>query len=131
MNPYEQGEVLLINKPLHWTSFDAVRKIRNLVKTKKVGHAGTLDPLATGLLIICTGKMTKRIDEFTGMDKEYTGTFHIGATTPTFDSEQPADNIYPTEHITESLLHQTTKIFIGQIEQVPPIYSAIKIDGTA
>lgn len=130
-----QGEALLVNKPLTWTSFDVVNKLRYALKRKtnnrnyKVGHAGTLDPLASGLLIICCGKMTKRIDEFTGMDKEYTGTITLGATTPCFDKELPPDAFYPTEHITEALLHETTKQFTGIIQQYPPIYSAIKVDG--
>lgn len=131
-----QGEVLLINKPPNWTSFDVVNKLRYAL-TKKlgqrltVGHAGTLDPLATGLLIVCTGKMTKRMDEYTGMDKEYTGTFFIGATTPTYDAEKEPDAHYPIGHIDEALLKSTAKQFVGKIEQVPPVYSAIKIDGTA
>ncbi len=130
-----QGEALLVNKPLTWTSFDVVNKLRYALKRKtnnknyKVGHAGTLDPLASGLLIICCGKMTKRIDEFTGMDKEYTGTITLGATTPCFDKELPPDAFYPTEHITEALLYETTKQFTGIIQQYPPIYSAIKVDG--
>src|SRR5579871_4606684 len=111
MNPYEQGEVLLINKPLHWTSFDAVRKIRNLVKTKKVGHAGTLDPLATGLLIICTGKFTKRINEFMAQEKEYTGSFTIGATTPTYDLESEPGNFKDFSFVDEAQLVETTKKF--------------------
>ena len=131
---FAEGEVLLINKPLSWTSFDVVNKLRYTITKKlgnriKVGHAGTLDPLATGLLIICTGKMTKRIDEFTGMDKEYTGTFFMGATTPTYDSEMEPDAIFPIEHINENLLHEAVKQFSGVIQQMPPIYSAIKIDG--
>lgn len=130
-----QGEALLVNKPLTWTSFDVVNKLRYALKRKtnnrnyKVGHAGTLDPLASGLLIICCGKMTKRIDEFTGMDKEYTGTITLGATTPCFDKELPPDTFYPTEHITEQLLQDTTRQFTGVIQQMPPIYSAIKVDG--
>lgn len=130
-----QGEVLLVNKPLEWTSFDVVNKLRYALKRKtnnknyKVGHAGTLDPLASGLLIICCGKMTKQIDNFTGMVKEYTGTITLGATTPCFDKELPPDAFYPTEHISEELLHQTTKQFIGIIQQLPPIYSAVKVDG--
>ncbi len=133
---FAEGEVLLINKPLSWTSFDVVNKLRFAITKKvgqrlKVGHAGTLDPLATGLLIICTGKMTKRIDEFTGMDKEYTGTFFIGATTPTYDSEMEPDATFPTEHINEIVLHDAKNKFLGFIEQMPPVYSAIKIDGTA
>lgn len=130
-----QGEALLVNKPLEWTSFDVVNKLRYALKRKtnnknyKVGHAGTLDPLASGLLIICCGKMTKRIDEFTGMDKEYTGTITLGATTPCFDKELPPDAFYPTEHITEELLYETAKQFVGVIQQYPPIYSAVKVDG--
>lgn len=130
-----QGEALLVNKPLEWTSFDVVNKLRYALKRKtsnknyKVGHAGTLDPLASGLLIICCGKMTKHIDEFTGMEKEYTGTITLGATTPCFDKELPPDAFYPTEHITEELLRETAKQFVGVIQQMPPIYSAIKVDG--
>jgi tRNA pseudouridine55 synthase len=130
-----QGEALLVNKPLEWTSFDVVNKLRYALKRKtnnknyKVGHAGTLDPLASGLLIICCGKMTKRIDEFTGMDKEYTGTITLGATTPCFDKELPPDAFYPTDHITEELLRETTTQFVGVIQQYPPIYSAVKVDG--
>lgn len=131
---FEQGEVLLVDKPLQWTSFDVVNKLRYTITKKlgkriKVGHAGTLDPLATGLLIICTGKMTKRIDEFTGMDKEYTGTFMLGATTPTYDSETTPDATFPVEHITAQHLADTTKKLTGHIEQMPPLYSAIKVEG--
>ncbi len=131
-----EGEVLLINKPLQWTSFDVVNKIRYAISKKtgkklKVGHAGTLDPLATGLLIICTGKMTKRIAEFTGLNKEYTGTFFLGATTPSYDSETKIDATFPIRHIDEKMLDETTTKFIGVIQQVPPIFSAIKVDGTA
>ena len=131
---FTEGEVLLINKPLTWTSFDVVNKLRYTITKKlgnriKVGHAGTLDPLATGLLIICTGKMTKRIDEFSGMDKEYTGTFFIGATTATYDSEMEPDATFPIEHINVTLLKEAQLKFIGVMEQMPPIYSAIKIDG--
>jgi tRNA pseudouridine55 synthase len=129
MNPYEQGEVLIVNKPLHWTSFDAVRKIRNLVRTRKVGHAGTLDPLATGLLIICTGKFTKRISEFMAQEKEYTGTFTIGATTPTFDLESDPENFIDFSSINDEMINRTTQKFKGEIMQVPPIHSAIKKDG--
>ena len=129
MNSYEQGQVLLINKPLHWTSFDAVRKIRNLVKTRKVGHAGTLDPLATGLLIICTGAFTKRINEFMAAEKEYTGTFTLGSTTPTFDLESVPENIKDYSLITHQQIFDTAKKFTGEILQVPPIHSAIKKDG--
>lgn len=129
------GQVLLIDKPLHLTSFDVVNKIRWKIKRTftikkiKVGHAGTLDPLATGLLIICTGKMTKQIDTFQGQEKEYTGTFVLGSTTPSFDLETEINETFPTEHITEKDIHQATKQFIGDIEQFPPIFSAIKKDG--
>lgn len=131
---FAEGEILLINKPLTWTSFDVVNKLRYAITRKlgnkiKVGHAGTLDPLATGLLIICTGKMTKRIDELTGMDKEYTGTFLLGATTPTYDSEMEVDATFPVEHINGNLLNEAVKKFVGVTQQMPPIYSAIKIDG--
>ena len=129
-------QVLLIDKPLTWTSFDVVNKLRYTISRKigqriKVGHAGTLDPLATGLLLICTGKMTKQIDAFSGLDKEYTGTFYIGATTATYDSEMEPNATFATSHITEDLLHETLLQFSGIIEQMPPIYSAIKIDGKA
>jgi tRNA pseudouridine55 synthase len=129
LSPFEEGKVLLINKPLEWTSFDAVRKIRNLIRIKKVGHAGTLDPLATGLLIVCTGKFTKRINEFMAQEKEYTGTFTIGATTPTYDLESAPENITPIDAITPENIHDATKPFIGNIMQVPPAHSAIKIEG--
>ena len=128
-NPYEEGRTLLINKPLYWTSFDAVRKIRNLVKTKKVGHAGTLDPLATGLLIVCTGKFTKKINDFMAQEKEYTGTITLGATTPTYDLESTPENFKPTEHLTTEDLQKATLQFTGPILQTPPIHSAIKKDG--
>ncbi len=129
LNIYAEGQLLLIDKPLYWTSFDAVRKVRYLVKTKKVGHAGTLDPLATGLLIICTGKFTKKINEYMAQEKEYTGTITLGATTPTYDLEsEPCDfkNVYD---ITAEQIHEATKLFMGQIMQTPPIHSAIKQDG--
>ncbi|WP_336129673.1 tRNA pseudouridine(55) synthase TruB [Mesoflavibacter sp. CH_XMU1422-2] len=132
---YKAGQVLLIDKPLNWTSFQVVNKLRWEVrqafniKKIKVGHAGTLDPLATGLLVICTGKMTKQINTFQGQIKEYTGTFVLGSTTPSFDLETEIDNTYPTDHITEALIHQTTKQFIGEIDQYPPVFSAIKKDG--
>ncbi|HLK31430.1 MAG TPA: tRNA pseudouridine(55) synthase TruB [Puia sp.] len=129
MNPFESGEVLLINKPLHWTSFDVARKIRNLVKIKKVGHAGTLDPLATGLLIVCTGKFTKRINEFMAAEKEYTGTFTLGATTPTYDLESEPENFLDCAAITDAQIYEATKNFTGEILQTPPIHSAIKKDG--
>lgn len=129
MNIFEQGQVLLINKPLEWTSFDVVRKIRNLIKIKKVGHAGTLDPLATGLLIVCTGKFTKRINEFMSQEKEYTGTFTLGATTPTYDLESKPENFKETSSIINEDILNATKQFVGEILQVPPAHSAIKIDG--
>jgi tRNA pseudouridine55 synthase len=128
-NSFEEGRVLLINKPLRWTSFDAVRKIRNLVKIKKVGHAGTLDPLATGLLIVCTGKFTKRINEFMAQEKEYTGTITLGAITPTYDLESEPVEFKPTDHLTADDIQNATNSFIGAIMQTPPIHSAIKKDG--
>lgn len=129
MNSFEEGRVLLINKPLHWTSFDAVRKIRNLIRIKKVGHAGTLDPLATGLLIICTGKFTKKINEYMAKEKEYTGTFTLGAVTPTYDLESKPENFQATDNLTDEKIKEATHSFIGEIMQVPPAHSAIKIDG--
>tara|TARA_R110002073_G_scaffold108336_5_gene243549 strand:+ start:127644 stop:128336 length:693 start_codon:yes stop_codon:yes gene_type:complete len=132
---YLDGTVLLIDKPLEWTSFQAVNKIRWHIKTKfglkkiKVGHAGTLDPLATGLLIICAGKETKKISIYQGQVKEYTGTFTIGETTPSYDLETEVDQTFPIEHITEELLLKTAKKFLGEIDQKPPIFSAIKKDG--
>ena len=132
---YKNGQVLLIDKPLNWTSFQAVNKIRWAIKKHyklkkiKVGHAGTLDPLASGLLVICTGKMTKQIDTFQGQEKEYTGTFTLGSTTPSFDLETEIDKTYPTDHITGNLIQETTKQFIGNIEQFPPVVSAVKKDG--
>ena len=129
MNSFEEGRVLLIDKPLDWTSFDVVRKIRNQIKIKKVGHAGTLDPLATGLLIVCTGKFTKKITEFMAQEKEYTGTITLGACTPTYDLESVPEQIKPTNHLTETDIQQALLAFKGPIEQVPPAHSAIKING--
>lgn len=132
---YLSGQVLLIDKPLHWTSFQAVNKLRweirraFNIKKIKVGHAGTLDPLATGLLVICTGKMTKQIDTFQGQIKEYTGTIVLGSTTPSYDLESEINEHFPTAHISPELIHETTKQFIGDIEQYPPVFSAIKKDG--
>ncbi|NNC49966.1 MAG: tRNA pseudouridine(55) synthase TruB [Flaviramulus sp.] len=129
------GQVLLIDKPLNWTSFQVVNKLRweirqaFNVKKIKVGHAGTLDPLATGLLVICTGKMTKQLDTFQGQIKEYTGTLVLGSTTPSFDLETEINNTYPTKHISEALLKATSKQFTGEIQQFPPIFSALKKDG--
>jgi tRNA pseudouridine55 synthase len=128
---YEDGQVILIDKPLHWTSFDAVRKIRNSLKIKKVGHAGTLDPLASGLLIICTGKFTKKINEYMAQAKEYTGSFTLGATTPTYDKESTPENIKDYSKVSNEAIIEATKKFIGEIEQFPPIFSAIKKDGVA
>lgn len=128
-NPFAEGKALLINKPLHWTSFDVVRKIRSTIKIKKVGHAGTLDPLATGLLIVCTGKFTKKINEYMSREKEYTGSFTLGASTPTYDLESEPENFRDYNHIKESQLHEATKQFTGQIQQIPPAHSAIKQDG--
>lgn len=130
-----EGEILCFDKPLRWTSFNLVAKIRSQlchrlgVKKLKVGHAGTLDPLATGVMVICTGKATKRIDELQAHVKEYVATLQLGATTPCFDLEKPIDKTYPTEHITESLLRDVLSKFVGRIEQVPPAFSACKIDG--
>jgi len=128
---FENGKVLLIDKPLHWTSFDAVRKIRNALHIKKVGHAGTLDPLATGLLIICTGKFTKKINEYMSQEKEYTGTFTLGAETPTYDLESEPFNRKPVDNFSPEQLQEAAKQFTGNIMQVPPIYSALKKNGTA
>ena len=123
-NIFEQGQVLLINKPIEWTSFDVVRKIRNLVKIKKVGHAGTLDPLATGVLIVCTGKFTKKINEYMAQEKEYTGTFTLGATTPTYDLESEPGNFKDLSDLTYEKIVGATKQFIGEVMQVPPAHSA-------
>ena len=132
---YKAGQVLLIDKPLEWTSFQAVNKIRWHIRKRfdikkiKVGHAGTLDPLATGLLIICTGKQTKNINQYQGQIKEYTGTFTVGATTPSYDLESEVNETFPTEYITDELIHKATEQFLGTIQQQPPIFSALKKDG--
>jgi len=132
---YKNGQVLLIDKPLNWTSFQVVNKLRWHIRQKfnlkkiKVGHAGTLDPLATGLLIICTGKFTKKIDEYQGQIKEYTGEITLGATTPSYDLESEIDKTFPTEHITSELIYETVKQFIGEIDQKPPMFSALKKEG--
>ncbi len=123
------GQVILIDKPLEWTSFDVVKKIRNLIRIKKVGHAGTLDPLATGLLILCTGKKTKSIESFMAEEKEYTGTFTVGQTTPTYDLESEPTHAVDIAHITDQHLEEARKKFVGTIEQTPPMHSAIKVDG--
>lgn len=133
---FQAGQILLIDKPLTWSSFQAVNKVKyaliknlGLPKKFKIGHAGTLDPLASGLLIICTGKFTKRISELQGQIKEYTGTITVGSTTPSYDLETEINQTFPTEHITNELIQQTTKQFIGEIDQFPPIFSALKKDG--
>lgn len=126
---FEEGKVLLMDKPLHWTSFDVVRKIRNLAGVKKVGHAGTLDPLATGLLIVCTGKFTKKINEYMAQEKEYTGTITLGATTPTYDLESKPENFKPVAALSSDQIFQAAASFTGIILQKPPIHSAIKKDG--
>jgi len=128
-NTFEEGRVLLIDKPLEWTSFDVVRKIRNTLKIKKVGHAGTLDPLATGLLIVCTGKFTKKINEYMAQEKEYTGTITLGASTPTYDLESEPEYFKSVEGITEEMIREATRQFTGEILQTPPIHSAIKQNG--
>ena len=131
-----EGQILLIDKPLTWSSFQAVNKLKyilkrqyNLPKKFKIGHAGTLDPLATGLLIVCTGKFTKKITEIQGQAKEYTGTITVGATTPSYDLETEVNATFPTEHITVALIQETVKQFLGEIDQKPPVFSAIKKDG--
>lgn len=132
---FEEGEVLLINKPLNWSSFDVINRFRYFLRKQcgiqkiKVGHAGTLDPLADGLLIVCTGKFTKRIEEFQGQEKEYTGTFKLGATTPSFDLEHDVDHTYKTAHITPGMIQQAAESLTGEIMQLPPVFSAIKIGG--
>ncbi|MBR6640223.1 MAG: tRNA pseudouridine(55) synthase TruB [Muribaculaceae bacterium] len=134
LNPIE-GEILYIDKPLHWSSFDAVKRVRGMLvrrlklKKIKVGHAGTLDPLATGVMIVCTGKATKRIDELQAHVKEYIATIALGATTPSFDLETEIDATFPTEHITRELVDEVLSQFIGEIQQVPPAFSACKVDG--
>jgi len=130
-----EGQLLLIDKPMGWSSFQAVNKLKWAIRKKfqlkkiKIGHAGTLDPLATGLLLICTGKFTKKINDLQGQVKEYTGTITLGATTPSFDLETEVDQTFPIDHISDALIHETTTGFIGEIEQVPPVFSALKKDG--
>ena len=132
---FEEGEILYLNKPYTWSSFDLVNKVRFTlshrlnVKKLKVGHAGTLDPLATGVLILCTGKATKRIEELQAHTKEYIATMKLGETTPSFDMEKPVDAVYPVDHITRELMEETLKKFVGTIEQIPPVFSACKIGG--
>jgi len=135
LDDFEKGQLLLIDKPIGWSSFQVVNKIRWHIKKNfnlkkiKVGHTGTLDPLATGLLLICTGKMTKEIESFQAQEKVYTGTLKLGSTTPSFDLETEINQQFPIDHINENILHTTSKKFLGEIEQYPPIYSAIKKDG--
>ncbi|MGB3545660.1 MAG: tRNA pseudouridine(55) synthase TruB [Saprospiraceae bacterium] len=135
--PYDflGGALLLIDKPQGWTSFDVVNKVRYRLKKAlgikkiKVGHSGTLDPMATGLLVLCTGKWTKRLTELTGLDKQYTGTLKLGETTPSYDADTKVDEIFPTDHITPVMVHAATAEFVGDLQQVPPVFSAIKVDG--
>ena len=133
---FQEGEILYFDKPLHWTSFKLVKTLRNSIsralgiKKIKVGHAGTLDPLATGVLLVCTGKATKRIEELQAHTKEYVATLRLGATTPSFDLEKPVDAEYPTEHITREMVEETLNRFVGTIEQVPPVFSACKVNGS-
>jgi tRNA pseudouridine55 synthase len=134
-NIFETGQVLLFNKPLYWTSFDLVNKIRIMIRSHfglkkiKTGHAGTLDPLATGLMIVCTGRATKTIEEFMGLEKEYTATIHLGETTPSFDLETEVDRHFPTGHISEEMVREVLLKFLGEHNQVPPLHSAKFIDG--
>ncbi len=134
-NSFIEGQIILIDKPLNWTSFDVVGKIRNRlrrycnVRKIKVGHAGTLDPLATGLLILCTGKMTKSIESYQSQTKEYTGKIKLGATTPSYDLESEIDRTFETSHITKKMIEEVTQSFLGEQNQVPPIFSAKKVDG--
>ncbi|MCL4148729.1 UNVERIFIED_CONTAM: hypothetical protein GTU68_051668 [Idotea baltica] len=135
LEDYKNGQVLLIDKPLKWTSFQVVNKLRWAIKQEfnikkiKVGHAGTLDPLATGLLILCTGKFTKKIDQFQAQIKEYTGTITVGATTPSYDLETEVNHVFDYSHLTDEIIHNTTTQFTGNIQQKPPIFSALKKDG--
>lgn len=135
VTPFEEGQILLFDKPLYWTSFDLVNKVKKMIcgtlgiRKLKVGHAGTLDPLASGLMIICTGKFTKKIDQFRDLDKEYLATIHIGETTPSFDLETPVDQVFKTDHITEELVRQALEGFVGEQMQEPPLYSAKLLEG--
>jgi len=132
---FKNGQIIIVDKPLGWTSFQVVNKLRWAIRQKfrikkiKVGHAGTLDPLATGLLVVCTGKFTKKINDFQSESKEYTGTITLGATTPSYDLETEIDQIFPTSHITQKNIQDASKTFLGKIQQTPPLYSAIKKDG--
>lgn len=125
----EEERIILVNKPYGWSSFQAVKKIKYLFKAKKCGHAGTLDPLATGLLILCTGKATRKLEGFQGQEKEYTGTMVLGGTTPSYDMETEVHEHFPTEHINPELIAETLSIFTGFISQIPPLFSAVKVDG--
>ncbi len=125
----EEGRFLLVNKPIRWTSFDVVAKLRKIFKTKKIGHAGTLDPLATGLLIICTGKMTKSIENFQGLEKEYTGKFILGQTTPSYDLETEVSSAIDVSHISDEQIQVAAKAFVGSIQQTPPIHSSVWVNG--
>jgi tRNA pseudouridine55 synthase len=129
--PYLEGKVILLDKPVHWTSFDVIRKLRSILQIKKIGHAGTLDPLATGLLIVCTGAFTKKINDYMAEEKEYTGSVTLGAVTPTYDKESLPEQVKDYSFVTNEVLEAATKPFIGTIEQMPPMYSAIKKDGVA
>ena len=126
---FETGEVLLLDKPLTWTSFDVVRKVKSALRIRKIGHAGTLDPLATGLLVLCTGKKTKEIDQIQALEKEYAGTFRLGETTPSFDLETAVDLVRPYAHLTDEQIRAATEPLTGLIQQTPPIFSAVKVDG--
>ncbi len=128
-NTFAEGKVLLIDKPLEWTSYDVIRKLRKIINIKKIGHAGTLDPLATGLLIVCTGKFTKKINEYMAQEKEYTGTITLGAVTSTYDRESEPENFKSLDGITQEIIKEKTKQFTGEILQTPPIHSAIKQNG--
>ena len=134
-NDIKEGQIILVDKPLTWSSFQAVNKIKWAIRKKynlkkiKVGHAGTLDPLATGLLVICTGKFTKKIPDLQGLEKEYTGTFTLGSTTPSYDLETSPDQTFPIDHITEAMVHDAVNSFTGTISQLPPVFSALKKDG--
>ena len=125
----DAGVVLLLDKPLTWSSFDVVRKLKNLLRPRKIGHAGTLDPLATGLLILCTGQLTKQIDQIQAQEKEYTGTFRLGQTTPSFDRETPVDAEAPYQHLTPAEIEAAAQTFVGKIQQTPPLFSAVKVNG--
>jgi tRNA pseudouridine55 synthase len=135
INNLIEGELILIDKPYRWTSFDVVNHLRNIIRRKlgikkiKIGHAGTLDPLATGLLIVCTGKFTKKIEELQFLEKQYTGSFTIGKTTPSYDLEKEIDNEYDYSHVTDEMIYNAANSFIGETYQIPPVFSAVKING--